>query len=337
MKLTAKLALLAMILGTILPSIQRWAKWNDELNNCENGTLVSLIVGSMPFMSPFIYAKDILIPDAVEGYLVAMFMHLMVPPAGSFNESMFGEPNYSDEALTWNALPHTKDTGDIVPFHCGDDECTPENQRESETDLFFIGPSTHYSPTTWNADWNSSNTKYMNREAIIPQQAAIFNSVARVFSPQIRQMSGFGYLAAEKETDGIRVKAADIAYRDVRNAFRHYVRNYNPDLRRGIFLAGHSQGAEYLLRLLRDEFSVNTTVKKSLVAAYIIGMPVYKSVLKEIDIPVCSSPDQIGCVITWQTYVDGADPSHFYFEPTEPKFRKLQVGEKPSAKILAER
>jgi hypothetical protein len=315
----------------------RFSIENDEFNDCEGGSVVSVMVAILPFIAPFIHAKDIFIPDAVEGFLVSQFMHLMVPSVTSFNQSLFTNPNYDDEPSTWNALPHVEDTGDVVPFHCGDAACSAENQKDANVDLFFVGPSTHYSPASWNVDWNSSATRYLNREAIIPQQAAIFNSVARVFAPQIRQMSGFGYLAAEKETDGIRILAANIAYSDVRAAFKHYLQKYNPDLKRGIILTGHSQGAEYMLRLLRDEFAQNRTAKNALVAAYVIGMPVYKSVLQTIGVDYCSSAKQTGCVISWQSYVEGADPTHFYFEPTEPQFRKLNIGEKPTKEILRDR
>jgi len=337
MKSSTKVFFAGVITVLAIRRLVAWIESNDTWNDCEGGTVTSLIVGAMPLFSVFIHLKDVFLTDTMEGYLVSKVMHLLVPSPELFNDIMHAEPDYDAEHLSWNALPHTDDTGDIIPSHCGAVLCSAENQESAPADLFFVGPSTHYSPFEWNVNWNSSNTRYMNREAIIPQQAAIFNSVARVFVPQIRQMSGFGFLAQDKVSDEVRIRAANIAYSDTRKAFRHYLSKWNPRLERPIFLAGHSQGAEYMLRLLRDEFSQNETLKSRLVVAFIVGMPVYKDVLKKLNIPPCNSPKDVGCVVSWQTYVDGADPRHFYFEPTEPEFRKLKLGETPSDEILKSR
>jgi hypothetical protein len=337
MRLSTKLFLCTVFSGVFFNLLTEYIRRTDQINDCFGGSAVSLVVAFMPLFSVFLHAKDILISDDMEGFVVSNTMHFLVPDPKIFANTILPEPDYNDEINAWNALPHFVDTADQLPPHCGISECSVENQKEAPADLFYVGPSTHYNSFSWNVDWNSSMTKYLNREAIIPQQAAIFNSVARIYSPQIRQMTGFGYLAADKTSDVVRIQAANLAYSDTRKAFKHYLTHWNPGLTRPIILAGHSQGAEYMLRLLRDEFSNNSTMLSKLIVAYTVGMPVYMNVLQKLGIPSCQTPTGLGCIISWQTYVEGADPSHFYFEPIDPDFRKLKLGERPTDEILSSR
>ena len=129
---------------------------------------------------------------------------------------------------------------------------------------------------------------------------------------------------APNASEEARRAAADIAYGDVRRAFRHYVAHWNQC--RPIFLAGHSQGAEYMLRLLRDEFGPESELRQRLVVAYVVGMPVYERVLASWGVPACDGPRATGCVVSWMSFEQGADPFHFAFEPTDPALRSVGPG-----------
>jgi hypothetical protein len=293
----------------------------DTFHDSEFSGLVSIIVAILPFLAPFIHLKWLLIPYTLEAMIAkSMVTTFLVPSPTSFIDEPFTTPDYGNLEFAWNAHPFVGDSADRLPPHCGQSPCSPENQLGAPADLFHIGPSTFYSPNRWNTDWNSSTTRYLIREAIIPQQAMIFNSIARVFSPQIRQMTGFAYFAEGPILDPLRQKAANIAYGDVRAAFRYYLQHWGSESR-PIILAGHSQGAEYILRLLRDEFSTNPSLKKRFIVAYALGMPIFKSRLPSIGFPICRKSNDINCIVTWQTYESSVDPFLFHFEPTDLELR----------------
>ena len=78
---------------------------------------------------------------------------------------------------------------------------------------------------------------------------------------------------------------------------------------RPIILAGHSQGALHLLRLLREKIA-GTPLQKRIVAAYVVGWPVSRSVdLPKLGLPECRSADQAGCIQSWESFAEPAEPS----------------------------
>ena len=72
-------------------------------------------------------------------------------------------------------------------------------------------------------------------------------------------------------------------------------------------MASHTQGTEHAMRLLRDYFNPETNagkhLLKRLVAAYLPGMPIYKSVWQKHFpyIKICDSPSSLHCVASWNT------------------------------------
>jgi hypothetical protein len=168
--------------------------------------------------------------------------------------------------------------------------------------------------------FNDSAFEYLHDEALIPQQAMPFNAAGRIFSPRIRQMSGFGYFAQDRVA---RERAISMAYGDVRRAFVHFYRHWNAG-RRPLVLAAHSQGSEHLTRLLSELFSEGgacheglcaSELRSRLVAAYLPGMPVYLDKLARWGLKACQGARDVGCVISWQTYRAGHDPLAFHIQP----------------------
>jgi hypothetical protein len=101
-------------------------------------------------------------------------------------------------------------------------------------------------------------------------------------------------------------QAIDAAYADVREAFRYFLSSVDPET--PIVLAGHSQGALHLKRLLAEEIKGSPAAQR-LVAAYVIGWPV--STLHDLPvmgIPACAAPDQTACVISWSSFAEPAEP-----------------------------
>jgi hypothetical protein len=129
-------------------------------------------------------------------------------------------------------------------------------------------------------------------------QAARFGSVCDVYAPVYRQItlaSLFGEVAA---ADG--VYPAEVAYSDVLDAFEHYIANDSAG--RGFVLIGHSQGADHLARLIREEIAQDPALRDRLVSALILGPPGAVP-----DIQPCTEPGQVGCLLSYSTY-DAASP-----------------------------
>jgi hypothetical protein len=102
-------------------------------------------------------------------------------------------------------------------------------------------------------------------------------------------------------------QAIDAAYADVREAFRYFLTSVDPET--PIVLAGHSQGALHLKRLLAEEVR-GTPMAERLVAAYVIGWPVsLQHDLPAIGFPACAAPDQAGCLLSWSSFAEPADPT----------------------------
>ncbi|MEM1197579.1 MAG: DUF3089 domain-containing protein, partial [Pseudomonadota bacterium] len=101
--------------------------------------------------------------------------------------------------------------------------------------------------------------------------------------------------------------AIDAAYADVREAYRFFLSSINEET--PIVLAGHSQGSLHLLRLLREEVMPQPEAER-LVAAYAIGWPVsVEHDLEAMGIPACATSAQTGCLISWSSFAEPADPS----------------------------
>jgi hypothetical protein len=90
-------------------------------------------------------------------------------------------------------------------------------------------------------------------------------------------------------------------------AFDHFLAHTAPD--RPIILAGHSQGAFHLIRLLRDRVAGQPLARR-IVAAYVVGWPVSLAHdLPALGLPACASPTQTGCILGWQSFAEPADPT----------------------------
>jgi len=136
----------------------------------------------------------------------------------------------------------------------------------------------------------------------IRNQASIFNESCRVYAPRYRQATLYSFF--DQKDNG--KKALDLAYEDIKSAFSHYLVHDNSG--RPIVIAGHSQGAEHVARLLRDFFDGKELMKK-LVVAYLLGMPFKEKNFKQI--PPSSSPHQTRCFVTWSAFGRNAAPNYF--------------------------
>ncbi len=211
-------------------------------------------------------------------------------------------PDYSSDDH-WCALPWKKDMADSVP-----NNKVQNLQDKAQVDVFFVHPTLYLDEVEgrkyiWNADVNDTVMNSRVDGSSILNQASVFNGSCRVFAPRYRQAHITSFFTPDKKSGEA---ALDLAYEDVKRAFRYYLDNYNQG--RPFLLAGHSQGTLHVGTLLKEEIEA-TQLQKKLVAAYIIGMPVPTDFFSEL--PVCNSPDQTNCFVTWATYEEGYFPPNY--------------------------
>ncbi|MEG3085773.1 DUF3089 domain-containing protein [Sphingomonas sp. PB4P5] len=167
--------------------------------------------------------------------------------------------------------------------------------------VFYIHPTSFLGTARWNAALDDAESN-ARAELFLRGQASAFNEVGAIWAPRYRQATFGAFL-----TDITASKQAlDLAYGDVLAAFDQFVHEAGD---RPIILAGHSQGALHLTGLLRDRIA-GKPIAKRIVAAYVIGWPVSRSTdLAALGLPECARADQAGCLLSWQSFAEPADPA----------------------------
>ncbi|MEG3180001.1 DUF3089 domain-containing protein [Sphingomonas sp. LT1P40] len=167
--------------------------------------------------------------------------------------------------------------------------------------VFFIHPTSYLERARWNAPLDD---KVANDRAalFLRGQASAFNGVGSIWAPRYRQAAFGAFLTTQDEAK----KAFDLAYGDVGAAFDQFLKEAGD---RPIILAGHSQGALHLSRLLHDRVAGKPLAKR-IVAAYVVGWPISKTAdLPLLGLPECATADQAGCILSWQSFAEPADPA----------------------------
>lgn len=227
-------------------------------------------------------------------------------PYPTFDTSKIpASPDYSNQAH-WAALPIKNDMADLVP---GKEGILKNKQEAAQVDVFFLHPTIYtdkqQSVNPWNADLKDEKINNKTDDTTIKYQATVFNGSAKVYAPRYRQ-AHINVFYPEKSTPELSKAALDLAYSDVKKAFKYYLNNYNNG--RPIIIGSHSQGTTHAIRLIKEFFD-GKPLQEKLVAAYIIGMPVKADVFNSID--VCDSSNQTNCWVGWNTYAKDYYPPTF--------------------------
>ena len=139
--------------------------------------------------------------------------------------------------------------------------------------------------------------------AVVGAQLARFGSVCRIWAPLYRQLTLDGFGA--ENSDELRQRAYD----DVHEAFAHYMSEGNDG--RPFVLMGHSQGSFVLSELLAEEFDGDAELTDQLLSAMLIGGRSTTAADGSTggsfaSLPACTSPDETGCVIGYNSVTPGA-------------------------------
>jgi pimeloyl-ACP methyl ester carboxylesterase len=223
---------------------------------------------------------------------VKAFNAMPAPPA----------PNYGDPA-SWAALPDRVDAADVVPVN----DPFGDRQATAAVDVFFIHPTTYRDAEYWNQPIDDGATNAMTDASVIARQASAFNACCRVYAPRYRQASAAA-LAAPPEMQPL--SAYDLAWTDLRAAFRYYLDHWSKG--RPFIIAGHSQGAAHIHRWL-EEFGGDAGLRSRLVVAYPIGIALMEGAIEKSmrGVPLCRNPRQVGCVLVWNTFARTGNPENW--------------------------
>jgi len=168
--------------------------------------------------------------------------------------------------------------------------------------VFFIHPTSYFNRASWNAPWGDKDAEDTAR-LYLRNIASPFNQASEIWAPKYRQATVGAFLTDKPQAQ----QALDAAYADVAQAFRFFLESV--DKKTPIILAGHSQGALLLMRLLRDEVA-GKPIAARIAAAYVVGWPIsLEHDLPALGLPVCTTAGQPGCIMSWSTYAEPADPT----------------------------
>ena len=171
--------------------------------------------------------------------------------------------------------------------------------------VFFIHPTSHFDHHRWNAALDDNLTNQRS-ELMVRGLASPFGAAQEVWAPRYRQAT-FGAFLTPRPDGG---KAIDVAYKDVSAAFDHFLAHTDPAL--PIVLVGHSQGSLLLARLLHDR-AAGKPLANRIAAAYLVGWPIsLADDLPLLGLPACSGPDEAGCILSWQSFAEPADPKMMF-------------------------
>jgi pimeloyl-ACP methyl ester carboxylesterase len=170
--------------------------------------------------------------------------------------------------------------------------------RRPRIDCFYVYPTISGQPTV-----NANRDIEAEQRAAARQQASRFSQVCRPFAPMYRQLT----LAAIADPAGITAEGARRAYRDVRAAWRDYLRRHNRG--RGVVLIGHSQGTYMLRELIAREIDRRPAVRRRLVSALLIGGNVLVRKGRPAggdfrNVEACRHARQAGCVIAYSAFAE---------------------------------
>lgn len=172
-----------------------------------------------------------------------------------------------------------------------------------EADCFYVYPT-----VSFDSGGNSDMVANDEERKVIEAQFARFAASCRTFAPLYRQVT-LTALRAAMTGQPVTIDR-ELAYADVRAAWRHYLARDNGD--RPFVLVGHSQGTRILKRLLAEEIEGKPEARRML-SAMLIGSNIMVASGRDSGgdfktTQLCRQAAQTGCVIAYVSFRDTAPP-----------------------------
>jgi hypothetical protein len=220
-------------------------------------------------------------------------------PKGHFEaDEAGGEPDYA-QASSWISNPKLNPRALDDPSMWLPDGISQNALGDAQ--VFYIHPTTYLERDRWNSPFRAEGQPEFRTRLFVQSQASTFNLAGEIWVPRYRQAAYGAFLLDSADARA----ALDLAYSDVAAAFDEFLKEAPTG---GIILAGHSQGALHLERLLREKVA-GKPIAKRVVAAYVVGWPISTTAdLPALGLPACRTADEAGCVLSWMSFGDPANP-----------------------------
>lgn len=191
-------------------------------------------------------------------------------------------PDYA-KAAGWALLPEPRKGGAALP----------------PADVFFVHSATYDGGREWNGPVDDPAARRRLAEEVLPNFAAPFARVGRVFAPRLRQASLYSSLTLRDDARDAR----RFAYADVKRAFDAFLARTGGG--RPIVLVGVEQGG-LMVERLGQEVARDPAVSSRLAAVYLIDATAPAAAhAPGSPLPACAARDQSGCVVAYQTAPKG--------------------------------
>lgn len=177
-------------------------------------------------------------------------------------------------------------------------------------DVGDMGADVFYVPSTWEYDWyttdgaichyaDPSRTDHRADMSIEINQIAEYMAEGNNFySPYYRHITLNSWATLNEDT--INRRYSEVAFKDVRNAFEHFIEHFNCG--RPFILAGFSQGGKSVVELLKV---IDEDTRRRMVAAYVMGYKVTPSDVRiHPHIKAASDSVDTGVVICYNSVSD---------------------------------
>ena len=187
---------------------------------------------------------------------------------------------------------HADGSRTIVAHHAAD---------KPRVDCFYVYPTVDLELVPGNHQ-DLTDTRRMSATTVA--QAARFTEACALWVPLYHQVTLGTYLQPKSVLE----RGLALAFTDIERAFAEYLAH--ADRSRKIVLIGHSQGAEMVNRLLRRFFDDDASLRARLLLAMPIGGDVDALAGSARggtakNVPVCTRPDEIGCIVAYRSYAAG--------------------------------
>lgn len=210
-----------------------------------------------------------------------------------------------------------------------EDVYVPPMPDYSEPEMWHIttengshGVDVFYIPSTWEFDWTTPDGRVshwadpsnpVHRSDVEQEMAGVAEYMADgnyFYSPHYRHITLDSWATLNEDT--ISRRYDDVAFVDVRNAFRHYIEHFNQG--RPFILAGFSQGGKSVVELMKI---LSPEQRERMVAAYVMGYKVTPGDVAAAPwIKAAQGPDDTGVTICYNSVSDVEYIKPVVSEPT---------------------
>ncbi len=191
-------------------------------------------------------------------------------------------PDYA-KAAAWALLPDPAKPGAGTP----------------PADVFFVHSAIYDGGREWNGPVDDPGARQRLADEVLPNFAAPFARVGRVFAPRLRQASLYSSLTLRDDARDAR----RFAYGDVKRAFAAFLARTGGG--RPIVLVGVEQGG-LMVERLAQEAARDPAVSARLAAVYLIDTTAPAAAhAPGSPLPACAARNQPGCVVAYQTALQG--------------------------------